>query len=163
MKDVGIALGLHLFGVVWWIGGLTFVTMVFLPLARAGKLGDMQTVFHHIEGRFAPQVKTALFIVGLTGLYMLWRRDLWHWAIEPAHWYIGAMIVYWTWFFLMLFVLGPSGMLKKMMKGTGADKASDEQKATAEASAWKRLHIIHGVLMCIGWVIIIGAGGRYFF
>ena len=53
----------------------------------------------------------------------------------------------------MLFVLGPSGLLKRMMKGSGAD----------QARAWRRLHIIHGVLMTIGLVIIFGAAGRYFF
>lgn len=153
MTDIGIAIGLHLLGVVWWIGGVTFVTLVFLPLARAGKLGDTQSVFHLIEGKFAPQVKTALIIVGLSGLYLLWRQDGWSWFADPHKWWLTAMVLYWAWFALMLFVLGPSGLLKRMMKGGGGD----------QARAWKRLHIIHGVLMTIGLVIIFGAAGRYFF
>ena len=95
MTDIGIAIGLHLLGVVWWIGGVTFVTLVFLPLARAGKLGDTQTVFQLIEGRFAPQVKTAVIIVGVSGLYMLYRLDAWSWFADPHKWWLTAMVLYW--------------------------------------------------------------------
>lgn len=153
MTDMGIAIGLHLLGVLWWIGGLTFVTCVFLPLARTGKLGDIQAAFHLIESRFAPQVKTALLLVGASGLYMVWRQQAWGWFADPHRWWLTAMLLYWSWFALMLFVLGPSGVLKRMMKGAGGD----------QATAWRRLHLIHGVLLAIGLVIVFGAAGRYFF
>lgn len=153
MTDMGIAIGLHLLGVLWWVGGLAFVTLVFLPLARAGKLGDTQTVFHLIEARFAPQVKIALIVVGASGLYMLYRQDAWSWFADPHKWWLSAMVLYWLWFALMLFVLGPSGVLKRMMKGSGGN----------EAAAWKRLHLVHGVLLAIGLVIVFAAAGRYFF
>jgi uncharacterized membrane protein len=144
---MGIAIGLHVLGVVWWIGGLAFVTLVFLPLARAGRLGDMQTVFQTIEGRFALQVKTALFIVLLSGLYMLWKLNAWSWFVNPHTWWLPAMVLYWLWFALMLFVLGPTGLLKRIMKGSGGQ---------AEA-AWRRLHGVHAVLLVIGLIIIAGA------
>ncbi len=147
MSDMGIAIGLHVLGVVWWIGGLAFVTFVFLPLLRKGELGGPQAVFPLIEGRFAPQVKTALILVGATGLYMLWRMDMWGKFGSWHYWWLWLMVIYWCWFALMLFVLGPSGMLKRMMKGSG----NDQQKA------WKRLHIVHGVLLTIGLIIVFAA------
>ncbi|CAH9018852.1 hypothetical protein [Candidatus Nitrosacidococcus sp. I8] len=147
--DLGIAIGLHLLGVVWWIGGLAFITFVFLPLARAGKLGDISEVFQHIESRFAPQVKTAIIIIGIAGFYLLYRLNLWNSLHDPHKWWLSLMIFYWLWFVLMLFVLRPAGLLKRIMKGSGgnADKA------------WQRLHIIHGVLLILGLIIIAGAAG----
>ena len=151
MLDVKIAIALHVFGVIGWIGGLTFVTLVVLPLLRSGKFGDIQTGFHLIEGRFAPQVKVAVIVVGAAGLWMLYRLNMWVFLYDyhlwPHYWWIPAMILYWSWFVLMLFVLGPSGLLKKIMKGAGQN----------EAKAWARLHIIHGILMLLGWLIVLGA------
>lgn len=149
MTGMGIAIGLHLLGVLWWVGGLAFVTLVFLPLARAGRLGDTQSVFQLIESRFAPQVKTALIVVGASGLYMLWRLDGWSRFQSAHYWWLTLMVLYWLWFALMLFVLGPSGLLKKIMKGSGGNSAA----------AWKRLHLIHGVLLAIGLVIAFAAVG----
>lgn len=146
MTGLGVAIGLHLLGVLWWVGGLAFVTLVFLPLARAGKLGDTQLAFQTIEARFAPQVKTALLVVLLSGLYMLWRLDAWSWFANPHTWWLPAMVLYWLWFALMLFVLGPIGLLKRIMKGTGDPDM-----------AWQRLHRVHGVLLVIGLIIVAAA------
>lgn len=152
MPDMAIAIGFHLLGVVWWIGGLAFVTLVFLPLARAGEFGEIEPAFHKLEARFAPQVKAAMMVVGLSGLYMLWRTNGWSGLLDPHKWWLDAMLLYWLWFALMLFVLGPSGVLKKMMKGSANS-----------AQGWQRLHVIHGVLLAIGLGIIFAAAGRYFF
>lgn len=149
MTGVGVAIALHVLGVVWWLGGLAFVTLVFLPLARAGKLGDIQPTFHLVEERFAPQVKLALLLVGGTGFYMLWRLDAWQWLLQPQKWWLIAMLLYWLWFVLMLFVLGPSGLLRRLMKG----------KSAQQQAAWRRLHLIHGALLVIGLVIIAGGVG----
>lgn len=147
MTDVAIALGLHVFAVMWWVGGLTFVTLVILPLLRSGTMGAIQPAFHQVESRFAPQVKLCLLIVGVTGLYMLWRLNAWAWLVDGHKWWLPAMLLYWLWFCLMLFVLGPAGMLKKMMQGAAGD----------EAAAWRRLHSVHAVLMVLGWIIIFSA------
>ena len=152
MIDVGIALAFHILGVVWWIGGLAFVTCVLLPILRSGKMGNIQDGFHFIENRFAPQVKVAVIVVGITGLYMLYRFNAWSWLTNPHTWWIPAMLLYWAWFVLMLFVLGPAGLLKKIMKGSGGQ----------EEKAWQRLHRVHGVLLVIGLIIIFGVlSGRY--
>lgn len=147
MADVGVALGLHVFGVLWWVGGLTFVTLVVLPLLRSGAMGEVQPAFHKIESRFAPQVKLSLLIVGATGLYMLWRLNAWAWLLDPHKWWVPAMLIYWLWFCMMLFILGPAGVLKKVMKGTGGN----------ESAAWKRLHTVHAILMVLGWIIVFSA------
>lgn len=152
MIDVGIALAFHILGVAWWIGGLAFVTCVLLPILRSGTMGNIQDGFHLIESRFAPQVKVAVIVVGVTGLYMLYRFNAWSWLLNPHTWWIPAMLLYWAWFVLMLFVLGPAGLLKKIMKGSGGQ----------EEKAWQRLHRVHGVLLVIGLIIIFGVlSGRY--
>lgn len=147
MSAMGIAIGLHVLGVVWWIGGLAFVTLVFLPLLRGGRLGDIQAGFQLVESRFAPQVKTALVLVGATGLYMLIQLDAWNRFAQLHYWWLTLMVIYWFWFALMLFVLGPTGLLKRIMKGSGGNPER----------AWKRLHIVHGVLLLIGLIIVAGA------
>ena len=54
IDDVEIARALHVVFVAHWIGGVAFVTLVGLPLARAS--GDAKkgwTLFEAIETRFA--------------------------------------------------------------------------------------------------------------
>src|SRR5690625_3602640 len=147
MTALGVAIGLHLLGVIWWIGGLAFVTLVVLPLLRSGKLGDIQTGFQMIESRFAPQVKVAMILVGVTGLYMFYTLNIWHWLVNPHTWWLPAMVLYWLWFAIMLFVLGPIGLLRRIMKGSNG----------SPEKAWQRLHRMHAILLVIGLIIIAGA------
>ena len=61
IDDVEIARALHVVFVAHWIGGVAFVTLVGLPLARAS--GDAKkgwTLFEAIETRFAAQVRVSI-------------------------------------------------------------------------------------------------------
>ena len=58
IDDVEVARAWHVVFVAHWIGGVAFVTLVALPLARA--CGDAEkgwALFEPIERRFAAQVR----------------------------------------------------------------------------------------------------------
>lgn len=142
-----IAISLHVLGVVWWIGGLAFVSTVLLPELRRNPDTALPR-FREIEHRFAPQVRIALLLVGGTGGWMLYHLGLWRLLDEPALWWLDAMIAFWTLFFLMLFVLGPSGVLKRIMAGS-----LDNDMARRLA----RMHYLHVVLLVLALIVIGGA------
>ena len=78
MDDLAIARALHVLGVVIWIGGVAMVTMVILPAVRLGDFGpNWLQAFEAVERRFVWHARIAVLIVGLTGLYMIERADLW--------------------------------------------------------------------------------------
>jgi len=146
MTGLGIVIAVHVLAVLWWIGGLAFVTTVFLPAVRHGMGNDPRAAFHEIENRFAPQARMAVILVGISGLYLLWRLDAWYWLVHLAFWWLDAMILYWVLFAVLLFVLEPIGILKRTMRG-----ASDE------AGVWRRMQRFHTFMLLIALVIIAGA------
>jgi uncharacterized membrane protein len=78
VNDVIVARVLHVLAVVIWIGGVSMVTTVVLPALRRQALGgNSAQAFQAIERRFVWQARTALVAVGLTGLYMTARLELW--------------------------------------------------------------------------------------
>ncbi len=145
MSGLGIAIVIHVLAVVWWIGGLAFVTAVFLPAVRHGLGSDPRAAFYQIENRFAPQARIAVLLIGASGLYMLWRLHAWNWLAQASFWWLDAMILYWLLFVLLLFVLEPAGLLKRAIHG-----------AADEAGMWRRMQRFH-LLMLVIALIIIGA------
>src|SRR5512146_108219 len=107
MTSLALAIAIHVLAVIWWIGGLAFVTTVVLPTLRAGKVSDPGSSFRIIEERFAPQARVAVLLVGLSGLFMLARLDLWAWFIEARYWWLDAMALFWLLFAIVLFVIEP--------------------------------------------------------
>lgn len=143
----GLAIAVHLLAVLWWIGGLAFVTLVLLPALRATELtGDSHALLHSVERRFAPQARIAILLVGLSGGYLLWALGAWHWLSQPYFWWLHAMIGYWLLFFVMLFVIEPLGLLRRAIF-TGR----------RPARAWRRFHALHAVLLGLGVIIIAAA------
>src|SRR6516165_12470673 len=77
MDDITIARALHVAPVVFWIGGVAFVTTVLLPAVRRFKAPKERIdFFDQIEQRFAWQARISAAIAGLTEFYMLYRFDL---------------------------------------------------------------------------------------
>ncbi|HET7569867.1 MAG TPA: hypothetical protein VFK96_04690 [Gammaproteobacteria bacterium] len=147
MTDIAIAVALHVVGVVWWLGGLAFVAAVLLPELRRDPDAAIER-FRAIEHRFAPQARGAVLLVGATGGWMLYRLGYWHLLGLARFWWIDAMIGFWALFFLMLFVLGPIGVLRRVMSGP---LETDLPKRFA------RLHYLHVILLIIGLIVIAGA------
>src|SRR5680860_1606340 len=100
MSEIAIVTALHVLGVVWWIGGLAFVTTVLLPELRGDPAHALER-FHAIERRFAPQVRAAVLLVGASGGWMFYRLGLWCMLDVPRFWWLDAMLALWALFFLI--------------------------------------------------------------
>lgn len=146
MSVLGVAIVIHVLSVVWWIGGLAFVTTVILPALRSGKAEDAGALFALIESRFAPQARVAVLLVGLSGFYMLSRLDLWRWFQQARFWWLDAMVFFWALFFLLLLVVEPMGLLERL--------ASQDSQ---QPRKWLRMQRMHLLLLVIALVIIAGA------
>jgi uncharacterized membrane protein len=108
IDDIELARALHVLFVVHWIGGVAFVTLVALPLARANpEAARGWALFETIERRFAAQVRVSIPLAGVTGLWMAWRLDLWAQLADPALWWLAAMAAVWVAFMLIVFVVEP--------------------------------------------------------
>lgn len=108
MTDVVIARALHVLAVVIWIGGVSMATTVVLAAVRRGDFGENRLqAFKAVEGRFVWQARAAVIVVGLTGIYMAWRLDLWDRFRTAHYWWMHAMVLVWLLFALLLFVAEP--------------------------------------------------------
>jgi len=108
MGDVVVAQSLHVLGVVIWIGGVAMITMVVLRAIGRGDFGPNQLqVFEVLERRFAWHARLATIIVGLTGLYITNRLDLWDRFLSKEFWWMHAMVWLWLVFAFGLFVGEP--------------------------------------------------------
>jgi uncharacterized membrane protein len=148
MEDIAIARALHVLAVVIWIGGVSMATTVMLPAVRRGDLGDSRLhAFDAIERRFVWQARFAVIVVGLSGLYMLWRLDLWDRFQSATFWWMHAMVCLWLLFAFFLFVAEPF-ILQRYFR----------RWATAQPeAAFGRLHRAHWVLLILSVVTILGA------
>ncbi|MDE2562015.1 MAG: hypothetical protein KGL48_07165 [Sphingomonadales bacterium] len=144
MPDYAIAHALHVLAVILWIGGVGFVTLVVIPSLASTSPGERMRVFHRIEGRFAPQARIWVLLAGASGLWMCWRADLWSRFADARFWWMHAMIVVWAVFALMLFVLEPLVLHRRM-----AASPSPERD-------FARLRTMHRVLLLLS---LIAAGG----
>jgi len=108
LNDIELARALHVLFVVHWIGGVAFVTLVALPLARASKdAAKGWALFEAIERRFSAQVKWSIPLAGLSGLWMAWRLDLWPEFADPSFWWLDAMVLLWALFMALVFLVEP--------------------------------------------------------
>ena len=105
MDDVAIARAIHVLSVVVWIGGVTMVTTVLLPMAQ--RSADGIAIFEMAERRFAWQARIAILLAGASGFYMVDRLGLWERFGMIAYWWMGAMLGLWLLFALLLFVFEP--------------------------------------------------------
>jgi uncharacterized membrane protein len=66
MDDLTIARIIHLAAIVLWIGGVSFVTTVFLPsLRREEQPSHRMTFFQAVERRFALQARVLTLVVAI--------------------------------------------------------------------------------------------------
>lgn len=103
-----LARAVHVLSVLHWIGGVAFVTLVVLPLSRVAEPGRRLALFAAVEHRFSTQVKVSVPLAGLSGFYMAERLDAWPRLLDPSQWWLGAMVVLWLAFMVILFVVEPA-------------------------------------------------------
>jgi uncharacterized membrane protein len=148
MDDLTGARALHVVFVVLWIGGVAFVTTVLLPAIRRLKTPrERIQLFEQIERRFAWQARISTLIVGLTGFYMLCRFDMWDRFRHAAYWWIDAMVAVWLAFSLMLFIVEPFNLHRRLM---GRSEAEPQ-------TAFRRVEWLHRILLIISLVTVLGA------
>src|SRR6266513_1413110 len=103
-----IARVLHVLGVVLWIGGVAMVTTVLLPATKRMKTPAERIMFFEtVERGFALQARFTILLTGLSGLYLVYKLDLWQRFAHAEFWWMHAMVLIWALFTLMLFVFEP--------------------------------------------------------
>lgn len=121
---VSILTALHVFGVVIWIGGVAFVTMIVFPmLTKMENSLEKVLFFQGIEHRFARTAKVSLAVVGLTGLWLLYDTGEWRMLFSMAG--IGPTLMLAVWSFYLLVLLFEAkifGILFSGKEGQDADK-----------------------------------------
>lgn len=148
IDDLALARALHVLGVIVWIGGVSMATTVALPAVRRGALGeDRLAAFQAFKRGFAWQARTAVLLVGLTGLYMTVRLDLWARFADGRFWWMHAMVCVWALFFLVLFIGEPLALHRYFP----AWAKRDPERAFA------MLHRVHVVLLALALITVFGA------
>jgi uncharacterized membrane protein len=144
--DLTLARAVHVLSIVGWIGGVWFVTFVVMPaIARSEPPEARLAAFHRIEAGFAPQARIWVLLAGASGFWMVWRADMWTRFAEPGFWWMHAMVGLWTVFAVMLFVLEPLVLHRRM-----------EHSQTPEADFW-RMRAMHQALSALALVTVLGA------
>ncbi|MFT8541960.1 hypothetical protein [Acetobacter sp.] len=148
MDELAIARALHVLGVVIWIGGVSMATTAALPALRHGVFGpDRLAAFQAFERRFVWQARSAVVLVGLSGLFMVMKMDLWSRFSEPGFWWMHAMVGLWLVFALVLFVAEPLVLHRHFNVWAKRDPEA----------AFAVLQRVHAVLLVLGLVTIFGA------
>jgi uncharacterized membrane protein len=141
MPDFAIARALHVLAIVMWIGGVALVTTVLLPAIRqAAPPAERFPLFHRLEARFARQSRVTTALAGASGLYMLWRLGAWDRFCHASFWWMHAMVLTWLVFTLMLFVIEPLFLERRLAR----------RAAAAPEATWRRRRPGAGSNGCTG-------------
>ncbi len=148
MDDFALARAVHVIAVLFWIGGVGFVTWVLMPTLKATELPqDRLRRFQQIEARFAWQARLWVLLAGASGLWLVARADLWSRFLDSRFWWMHLMVALWTIFALMLFVIEPLYLHGRLAKS----KSSEEDFA--------RMMRLHQLLLAVSVITIFGAVG----
>jgi uncharacterized membrane protein len=146
MDDFIFARALHVLAVVAWIGGVAFVTTVLMPSVRRSTApADRLAAFHRFEGKFAPQASFWMLLAGASGFWMTWRADLWQRFADASYWWMHAMVTIWLIFMVMLFVIEPLFLHRRME--SSPDPARD----------FARMERLHRLLLSLSLITVLGA------
>jgi uncharacterized membrane protein len=147
LNDIELARALHVLFITHWIGGVAFVTLVALPLASAREdAREGWALFEAIEKRFSAQVRWSIPLAGATGLWMVWRLDLWGQFGDPTFWWLDAMALIWAVFMALVFVVEPMARTR-----LAAEAARDP------GPVLRRVLRAHIVLLSAAIITILGA------
>ncbi len=143
-----LARTLHVIAVVFWIGGVAFVTTVLIPsLRRITDPHQRLELFEKLEGKFGLQAKLSTLIAGISGYYMLLAINGWERFQHLQFWWMHLMVFIWALFTVVLFVLEPLFLHRWFRERAMAN--SDN------AFAW--LHRMHIALLTLSVLAVFGA------
>ena len=121
---VSVLTAIHVLGVVIWIGGVAFVTMIVFPmLTRMEDSFEKVLLFQGIEHRFARIAKVSHAVVGLTGGWLLYETGEWRILFSMAG--IGPTLMLLVWVFYLL-VLTFEGKIFSKIFGGKAQQAPEK-------------------------------------
>ena len=148
MDDLTLARAIHVIAVLFWIGGVGFVTTVLMPALKAAEdpLSRLAR-FQQIEARFAWQARLWVLLAGASGFWMLARADLWSRFGDARFWWMHLMVALWAVFALMLFVIEPLHLHRRLAA------------STAPAADFARMLRLHQLLLAVSIITIFGAVG----
>jgi uncharacterized membrane protein len=148
MDDLILARAVHVIAVLFWIGGVGFVTSVVMPTLKTSELPqDRLRQFRQIEGPFAWQARLWVLLAGASGLWLVARADLWGRFSDSRFWWMHLMVAQWVVFALMLFVIEPLHLHRRLAAST-----------TPEAD-FARMMRLHQLLLIFSIITIFGAVG----
>ncbi len=148
MEGLVVARALHMLGVVLWIGGMAFVTLVLLPaVQRTAEPAERVRLFQSMEAGFARQTRMTTLLTGASGFYLVYKIEAWSRFAEWQHWWMHAMVLLWAVFTFMLFVLEPRWLHRWF-------QAHAKRDAAGTVAIIVRLH---RVLLVVSVVTVAGA------
>ncbi len=144
-----VARAIHVLAVVVWIGGVWLVTTVLLPSMKTKPPETWVQEFDAIEHRFAPQARTAVLLVLLSGIYMLYQYDLWDRFAQGEYWWMDLMVAVWVLFAAMLFLIEPFIFTRVIHK-----RAAQSPRTTLNLMLW-----LHRLMLALSLLAIFAAVG----
>ena len=151
---ISILTAVHVLGVVVWIGGVAFVTMIVFPIiTRMENSLEKVIFFQGMEHRFAKIAKISVAVVGLTGGWLLYLTGEWRILFSMVGMGPTLMILVWTFYVLVLLF---EGKLFKMIFGGRAQQDTDKVFALLSRFHWVVLSLS---LMAIGVGVWTAHGG----
>lgn len=146
MDDFTLARVLHVIAIIPWIGGVAFVTTVLMPAVRRGNPPDQRlAAFHRFESGFAWQARLWVALAGLSGVWMIYRADLWSRFTDVHYWWMHAMVILWAIFAAMLYVIEPLFLHRRM------ERSSDPVRD------FDRMERMHRLLLGLALATVFGA------
>ena len=138
---------IHLLTVIIWIGGLSFITIIVIPmLIRWDDPLQKAITFQSIEHRFAPIARIYNIITGVTGFVMVYLTG-WYKLYHTAKGLpLLIMTLIWLVWFVMLFGLEPL-IVKKML-----DRMIKSGVKMEIEAVFARMNRMHWVLLTISLV-----------
>jgi uncharacterized membrane protein len=151
MNDAALARAVHVLAIVAWIGGVSFVTTILMPAIRRAHAPDERlAVFLRYEAAFSWQARLSVAAAGLSGLYMVWRLDLWDRFGDPRSWWMHAMAGLWLVFAALLFAIEPLVLHRRL----------DAVLGTAQAGPmFERMERMHRLLLALSLATVAAAAG----
>jgi len=145
-----ILLIIHVIGVIIWIGGGAFVTMVIFPMMyrTEGSL-EKALLFQGVEHRFSGIVRWLIAIVGGTGFYLLSAK--YGFSILFTQRGLGILIMLFAWTFYTVVILSEKKIFGKIFADPGK---IDMDKALTMINA------MHWVLLTVSFSAV--AAGIWF-
>lgn len=146
---------IHVLGVVIWIGGVAFVTIIVFPMIVRME-GSLEKVifFQGVEHRFAKIAKLCVLVVGFTGGWLLHLTG--EWRILFTLQGIGPTLMLIVWGFYLFVLLFEGRLFKIIFKGE-AQQDSGRIFARLAAFHWVVLGLS---LLAVAAGVWAGHGGR---